>query len=106
MRLCELRSLFGQIINVTRLKLLFLSFSNLCINLPSLAHSLFRCFVILFSFSCAVQETVCLCVYEVNDDTPSDPGKTLVAKVGWLPASSITCTMLNYLQFFFWSLMH
>ena len=27
-------------------------------------------------------ETVCLCVYEVIDDTPNDPGKTLVAKVG------------------------
>ncbi|XP_020606283.1 heat shock 70 kDa protein 14-B-like [Orbicella faveolata] len=34
-----------------------------------------------FTTSVDNQETVCLCVYEVNDDTPNDPGKTLVAKV-------------------------
>ena len=42
-------------------------------------------------FSCTLQETVCLCVYEVNDDTSNDLEKTLVAKVG--------CLFLEFLFF-------
>ena len=43
-------------------------------------------------FSCTLQETVCLCVYEVNDDTSNDLEKTLVAKVG--------CLFLEFLPVF------